>query len=118
MSTYTKLPLSASVNGKRILISATDSASANPIHTAVAGATNIDEVWMYAYNEATSSILLSILWGGTVEPNDVNRVSIASKTGKTLIVDGQLLQNELIISAYAAFPSMINIDGFINRIMV
>lgn len=116
MATYTKLPLSASVNGKRILISAIESASANPIHTAVGGTDSIDEVWLYAYNEATSSLLLSVLWGGTVEPDDVNRVTIASQTGRTLVVDGQLLQNELIISAYASFPNKINIDGFINRI--
>lgn len=115
-NTFLKLPLSASINGKRILIAATGSASATPLHTAVAGTSAIDEVWLYAYNDATSSLTLNILWGGIVEPDDVNRVTIASRTGRTLVVDGQILQNELTISAYAQMGNMINIDGFINRI--
>ena len=36
MATYTKLPLSSSVNGRRILITATTSGSVTPIHTAPA----------------------------------------------------------------------------------
>ena len=113
--TLTKLPLSASVNGKRILITATVSGSATPLHTTAAGTGSLDEIWLYAYNEESSSIILSILWGGTTEPNDVNRVAIASQTGKTLVVDGQLLQNGLTVSAYAAFANKIVIDGFVNR---
>ena len=113
--TLTKLPLSASVNGKRILISATTSASANPIHTAVTGSSAVDEIWLYAYNEFTASVLVSVLWGGTVEPNDVNRVYVTSVAGKTLIVDGQLLQDGLTVSIYAGTANKINIDGFVNR---
>lgn len=51
-TSFTKLPLSASVNGKQIIISTTDSSSATPIHTAVAGETDWDEIWIYAYNAA------------------------------------------------------------------
>ncbi len=116
MPTYTKLPLSASVDGKRILITATTSASANPIHTAVAGEAALDEVWIYAYNEATSSLECSILWGGTVEPDDVVRITLPSQVGRTLIIDGVLLQNSLTIEAYAQVASLITIDGFVNRI--
>jgi hypothetical protein len=116
MATYTKNLLSGSVNGKQILITATTSASANPIHTSVAGETSLDEIWLYAYNEATASILLSIDWGSTVEPNSVNRATIPSQSGRTLIVDGKLLQNGLIVSAYATTGSFISIDGFINRL--
>jgi len=116
MPDYIKFPLSGSVDGKRILITATASGSATPIHTVPAGSSSIDEVWLYAYNEATSSVLLSILWGGTVEPNDVNRVLVSSQAGKTLIVDGQILQNGLTIRAYASASNVINVDGFINRI--
>ena len=116
MPTYTKLPLSASVNGKRILISAVASASANPIHTAVSGTGSLDEIWLYAYNEGTASVVLDILWGGTVEPNDIVRVSMPSRTGRTLVVDGALLQNDLTVGAYAQVANFITIDGFINRI--
>ena len=116
MATYTKLPLSGSTNGKRILITAITSASATPIHTAIAGTSALDEVWLYAYNDFANSLACSILWGGTVEPNDVIRTIIPSKAGNILLVDGHLLQNGLTIGAYASSGSYITIDGFVNRI--
>jgi len=116
MSTFTKLPLSASINGKQILIGATTSGSATPIHTAVTGTTSLDEIWLYAYNDSTSSLQTSILWGGTTEPNDIVRQRIDSKSGRTLIVDEKLLQNGLTISAYCDSPNVVIIDGFVNRI--
>lgn len=116
MATYSKLPLSGSVNGKQILISAITSGSATQIHTAVSGTSNLDEVWLYAYNEATSSITLAVLWGGTTEPNDVARFPLVSRSGRTLIVDGKLLQNSLLISAYTTVANTVTIDGFVNRI--
>jgi hypothetical protein len=116
MATYTKLPLSASVNGQQILVAANTSGSATPIHTAVAGTTSYDEIWLYAYNESTSSILTSILWGGTSEPNNVNRITVGPQLGRLLIADGKLLQNGLTVSAYSSIPNVILVDGFINRI--
>ncbi len=115
-NTFLKLPLSGSVNGKRILLTATTSASAVPIHTTLAGTGSIDEIWLYAYNEATTSLSCSILWGGTTEPNDVMRTAITSQTGRTLIIDGQVLQNQLTVKGYAQIANWITIDGFVNRI--
>lgn len=117
-NTFTKLPLSGSVDGKRILITATVSGSATPIHTATNAASTTDEIWLYAYNEATSSLTLSLLWGGTTEPDDVIRASIPSQTGRVLLIDGALIQNGLLIGAYASFASSISVDGFVNRIEV
>lgn len=116
MATYSKLILSGSVNGKQILIDSTASGSATPIHTSVDGNSSMDEIWLYAYNDATASIQLNILWGGTVEPNDVNRITIPSKIGRTLVIDGKLLQNSLVVEAYASTGSFINVDGFVNRV--
>ena len=99
MATFTKLPLSASVNGRRILIpsSSFTSASALPIHT-VPSSGSIDEVWLYAYNDATASLVCSILWGGTTEPNDVFRTTILPQGGIALISDGQIIQSGLLSS--------------------
>jgi len=115
MATFTKLPLSASVDGQQILIAATTSASADQIHTAPAGISSLDEVWIYAYNEATASVVASILWGSTVEPNAVTRFNIPSRSGRTLLVDGKIIQNSLTISAYAGITNVIIFDGFVNR---
>ena len=98
------------------MVAAVTSASAVPIHTAVAGTSSIDEVWIYAYNDDTSNHLLSILWGGTVEPNNVTRTAIPFKSGRVLCVDGMLLNNGLTIQAYADVSGSIMIDGFVNNI--
>jgi len=117
MATYSKLFLSGSSAGKQILIAATTSASATQIHTAVAGSSSMDEVWLYAYNDSTGSSVLSLLWGGTVEPNDVVRISMLPRAGRNLIADGKLLANSNVISAYSDVANVIAIDGFINRIV-
>jgi len=116
MATYSKIPLSGSLNGKQIIITAVTSGSANPIHTAIAGAVSMDEVWLYAYNDATASVQVNVLWGGTVEPNNVYRSTILARSGRTLIADGMLIQNGNLISAYAQVSASIMIDGFVNRI--
>jgi len=116
ISIYSKLPLSGSVNGKQILVSATTSGSAVSVHTSTSGTGSIDEVWLYAYNDATASVNLTLLWGGTVEPNDVFRNVIESKSGREVIIDGKLLQNSLTIKAYANIANAVVLDGFVNYI--
>lgn len=111
----TKNVLSASAFGKQILVTATVSASATPIHTAVAGTASLDEIWLYASNATSASVTCSILWGGTSEPTDVVKTLINPYSGRVLIADGKLLQNGLVVSAYSTLSSSLVIDGFINR---
>jgi len=115
MASFTKLPLSASVTGKNILLTTTASSVAIPLHTAPAGVTSIDEVWLYAYNEASASVVASVLWGGTSEPADVSRHNVSSRVGRTLLIDGKVIQNGLTVSAYATTASVVVFDGYINR---
>jgi hypothetical protein len=117
MSTvYTKAKLSGSTDGKQILITATTGGGAQTIHTAVSGTTNLDEVWIYAYNEDTADATLTILWGGTTEPDNVMRFDVPPQAGRYLCVDGALLQNSLIVKAYASIASKIVVDGFVNQL--
>ena len=115
-NTFIKLPLSASVDGKSILLTTTASSVAIPIHTTPTGITSTDEVWLYAYNDSLVSLQTSILWGSTTEPDDVTRTQIGARSGRVLITDGRLLRNGLTISAYASNTSSVTIDGFVNRI--
>ena len=116
MATYTKALLSGSTQGKQIKISATTNGGANTIHTAVSGTSNLDEIWLYATNVDTVARDLTILWGGTTEPDNQMVVSIPSKGGRILIVDGALLQNSLVVKAYASAANVILVDGFVNAI--
>lgn len=115
-NTFLKLPLSASVDGKQIVLATTASTVADYIHTTPEGTTSTDEIWLYAYNDSTATQQVTILWGGISDPADACRVGVTSKTGRSLIVDGKLLRNGLTVRAFAAVSGSVIIDGFINRI--
>ena len=114
-ATYSKLPLSGSTNGRAILVAATATAG-TLIHTAVSGTTNLDEVWIYAMNTSTSSVTLDIEWGGVTAPNDLIELTILPEAGLVTVIPGLLLNNGLVIRAFAGSANVINIQGFVNRI--
>ncbi len=115
MATFTKLPLSGSINGRQIALSATGSLSANEIHTTPSGTTSIDEIWLYGYNDSTSSLMVTLLWGGVDDVVDAIRATITPRTGRTLLVDGKVLQNGLSVRGYASISGSIMLDGYVNR---
>lgn len=95
MATYSKIALSGSTNGRQILVAAT-ATPGTTLHTAVSGTTDYDEVWLYATNNHTASVNLTIEWGGTTSPDDLIQQSIPSKTGIYLLIPGLVLQNSLL----------------------
>lgn len=115
MATYTKLNLSGSTNGKNIKVTATTS-TGTTIHTAVAGTSSWDEIWLYAINTSGADCQLNIEWGETTDPDGQIIVNIPYKSGLFLVIPGLLLQNGLIVKAYAGVTNVININGFVNRI--
>ena len=116
MATYSKQLLSGSTNGKNIKIAGTSGGSGTTIHTAVAGTSDMDEVWLYATNTSGSDVLLTIEWGETTDPDGRSSQTITSLAGQTLVIAGLLLQNGLAISAYAGTTNVINVNGYVNRI--
>ena len=115
MATYTKRALSGSTNGKPIKVVATATAGTT-IHTAVAGTSDFDEVWLWCWNSDSVERLLTIEFGGVSDPDDLIEVNIPSQQGLVLIVPGLVLQNELVVGAFAAAANVIVISGFVNRI--
>jgi hypothetical protein len=117
MATAVKRKLSGSTDGRGIKIAATSSPGTT-IHTAVSGTTNgtYDEIWLFAQNNYTTDILLTLEFGGTTNPDDNINVTISSKSGLMLIVPGLILQNSTVIKAYADTADYINITGFVNSI--
>lgn len=113
---YTKTLLSGSTDGKQIKVTGTNAAGAVTVHTAVSGTSSLDEVYLYAYNDDTATRLVTILWGGTTEPDNAIRAYLGAKSGRTLVVDGALLQNSLVVKAFADAANVVLIDGFVNRI--
>lgn len=111
--TYTKQILSGSVNGKQIPVAV--SSSVTEIHTAVAGTTDMDEIYLYVANNNSASVSCSILWGGDGVVDGTSFL-VPPKNGRTLIMDGKLLQNGLVVKAFTLDYDGVVIDGFINRI--
>lgn len=115
MATFTKEKLSGSTNGKQIKVVAT-ATTGTTIHTAQSGTTYWDEIWIYAVNSSTSSVKLTIEWGETAAPDGHVEVTLPGESGYTLIVPGLILQNSLVVSAFAGTADVILINGYVNRI--
>lgn len=115
MATYSKLLLSGSTNGKGIKVAAT-STPGTTIHTAVAGTSSFDEIWLWAINSSAASVKLTIEWGQADAPDGNIEGTIPPESGLYLIVPGLLLQNELVVKAFAATGDVIVLHGFVNRI--
>jgi hypothetical protein len=116
MADYTKLFLSGSTNGKGIKLGAV-ATPGTLIHTAVSGIVNQDEIWLYVTNNHTASLTMAIEWGGVASPDDLIQMSIPSKTGLFLIVPGMILNNALVVRAFAQTTNLLSIHGWVNRIL-
>lgn len=112
----TKALLSGSTNGKAIKVGAT-ATPGTLIHTAVAGTSSLDEIYLYAYNGHTADVVLTIEFGGTTVPDDNTIITIPAKQGWFLVIDGQLLQNSLVVRAFAGTTDVITIRGWVNAIV-
>jgi hypothetical protein len=123
MATFSKLalqPAGSTGDGLGILVAATATAG-TAIHTASATATTIDEVWLYAYNNHSADILLTIEFGGVTAPKDVIKQTVTTQSGLVLVCAGLLVQGNAtpkVVRAFAATASQISIFGYVNRITV
>jgi len=115
MATFTKILLSGSTNGKAILVTATASPGTT-IHTAVTGTSSLDEIWLYAVNSSAGDVKLTIEWGETTAPNGNIELTLPGESGLTLVIPGLLLQNSLVVRAFASVANVICIHGYVNRI--
>lgn len=115
MATVVKRKLSGSTDGKAIKVVQTATAG-DTIHTAVAGTTagTFDEIWLWAYNGHTAAVVLTLEFGGATVPDQNIVVTIPNKEGLVCIVPGLILQNEMVVKAFAATANVITITGYVN----
>ena len=115
MATYSKQLLSGGTNGKNIKVAATATAGTT-VHTAVSGTSDMDEIWLYACNTDSSDRKLTIEYGGATSPEELTQITIEAEAGWVLVCPGLLLQNGLVVKAFAASANVVNVNGFVNRI--
>ena len=113
---YQKRKLSGSTDGRGIKVTA-DSSPGTLIHTALSSvaANEWDEVFIEAVNTHTSDVKLTVEWGGTSSPDDLIEVTIPAERGFTEVIPGHMLQNGVLVRAFAAEPDVIVLHGFVNR---
>ena len=114
MATYTKRLLSESTDGKPIKLSQTFGPGVK-IHTAVSGTSDFDEIYIYAANTSAASVIVTIEWGTTLDPDGHIKSNVPANSVH-LLTPGLLLQNGLIVRAFADSANDVNILGFVNRI--
>lgn len=117
MASYSRVLLSGSTNGRAIPVAAT-ATPGTAIHTAIAGTTSFDELYIWASNVTAAAATLTIEWGGVTDPGDhmTKAFSIPANSPPIPIVTGQVLNNGLLIKAFSGTASAINLTGYVNRI--
>ena len=119
MAAFSKLHLSGSTGGQPILIAATTSPG-TVIHTTGISTAAIDEVWLYAHNTSTGSVLLTVEYGGTTNPNNRIILTIPTQAGLTLVSPGLILSGDgaagRVVRAFAATTNVVTVSGYINRV--
>lgn len=117
MATYEKRILSGSTTGMPIKVAATATIGTT-IHTAVSGTTFLDEIWLYVTNTDTSARTITIEYGGATDPDKLicKAVSVPLSSGPTLIIPGLLLNNGLLVTAFASSANVLLLSGYVHRI--
>jgi len=119
MAAVAKRKLSGSTDGRGVLVVATATAGTT-VHTAVTGTTpgTYDEVWLYAVNSSGVSVKVTVEFGGVTSPNDLIEYTVPAEDGLHLLVPGLILQNGVVVRAFAATANVVVVHGFVNAIAV
>ena len=116
---FTHEVLSGSTNGLGVKITSTATLG-QTLHTAVAGTTSRDEVWIWAVNNDADgeTRTLTIEFGGATSPDNLIVLPIPAGAGPVLCVPGFPLRNALVVSAFADETADVACYGYVNRVTV
>ena len=119
MAALTKVKLSGSTNGRGIKVAATGS-TGTTVHATGTSSSILDEVWLWATNQDTAAIVLTVEAGGTSDPDDRISVTIPAKQGLTVVIPGLVYTGTgaaaTTITAFAGTTNKVMLHGFVNRI--
>lgn len=114
MATYT--PVVAGTNGRPIKVAATVAGSATTIHTVTSTAGEMEEVFIKAVNTDSSERKLTLLLGGTTNPDDYVETYLSAEGGPVEILDGHRMNGGVIIKAFADAANVVTLIVDVNRI--
>lgn len=117
MASFSKIALTGSTNGRLIKVVPIVTPG-TLIHTAIAGSSDFDEIWLWTVNSDTVARKLTLEYGGVASPDDLIEITIPAESGLVLVIPGILLQNGLVLRAFAATANVVMVGGYVNRITV
>lgn len=118
MSIFAKSILSGSTDGKGIKVVQTATAG-TLLHTGPTNTAHLHEVWIWAENNHTADVVLTIEWGDATTPDGNIIKTIPTKAGLYLMIPGLILKGNaspLTVKAFAATGNVIAITGYVNTI--
>jgi hypothetical protein len=117
MADISKQKFTNATLGRPILVGATTSPG-TAIHTVTTNSSQFDEVWLYAVNNHTSNVALTVEFGSNSSADQIN-ATIPFQSGLYLIVPGIPMQGDATpptVKAYAGTTNVISISGWVNRL--
>ncbi len=78
-----------------------------------AHATALDEIWLWATNESTSSLVLTLQWGAAIDPQIT---TIEPQAEPQLLIPGWLMTGSDELTAFCPTTALVMIHGYVNRI--
>ena len=118
MASFAPVHFSGSTSGKPILIAAT-ATPGTIIHTAIAGATQFDEVYLWITNVSAAAVTFTgeISDGTIVAPDDLfaKLCSIPANSPPIPILTGLRYNGGMIIRMFASSGTALTVSGIVNR---
>jgi len=117
MATFSRVLLSGSTDGKPIPVVQT-ATPGTLLHTAIAGSTSWDEIYLWVSNVTVADATLTIEWGSVTDPGGhmCKSVVVPANSPPIPIVTGQVLNNGAVVRAFSGTASALNAVGYVNRI--
>ena len=121
----TKRFLGGSSYGRGLIVSATQGATLNTVHTCTTSSTaTIDEVYLYAQNNWSAGVELVLEWGGS----QTITCMVPSREGPTLVIPGMLFAGsgtDVTINAWlnttaslvTSGSGLFTVHGWVNRMV-
>lgn len=106
---------SGSVAGKPVLVAATASPGTT-LHTTADAADDagLDEIWIWAFNNHTTSVTLTLQFGGTADKDHIVQ-TIPNQQGMVLVVPGCRLNAATVVKAFASVADVVSCLVSVNR---
>jgi hypothetical protein len=117
MASYSRVLLSQATGGEGIVVSATTSVGAQDVHTTGSSSSVIDEVWIYASNEHTALVDVTLEF---VANNETITTTLEPGTGLNVLVPGLPLTGNgssgRSVKVFADTANVVTVFGYVNRI--